>query len=485
MQTSKRKRLSKGMAVLVTSVAMVFIIPAVGLSIDAGMLYAIKAKLSAASDAASLAAARSLSVGLTIDEQRANAIATAQRFFRANFPNGYMGTTNSTVSVTVDETQLKVRTVQTVASADAPSYFMKFLGFGNTTVRAEGKASRRDVNVMLVLDRSGSLATAGACGDVINASLGFVNQFASGRDRLGLVTFGGTYRLDFAPATDFRTRTGSNLVTMLNQLVCTGGTNAAQAFHLAYEQLVAINEPGALNAILFFTDGQPNSLTFYWPVRTPARGYTAYPSSPPTATSRSSCSSTADTLGWAYTTDTSCTTCTNGLRKKDAPPIPVTTNFETSSSYLAPDSTNCAYASDNSKLWYDIAWMPTQTLMPDGSLIPVTGYKTGLATFTDPLGNVRYKVNDRDTLIKAAVNALDNEATIARNDNNLRIVVYSIGLGGVGAAEDTLLRRGANDPASPIYTTATPPGLYVYAPDRTALAQAFYQIASEILRLAR
>jgi Flp pilus assembly protein TadG len=484
MYRRNRRKLSKGMAVLVTTVAMVFIIPAVGLSIDAGMLYAIKARLAAASDAASLAAARSLSVGLTIDEQRANAITTAQRFFQANFPTGYMGTRNSSVTVVVDESVLKVRTVLTTASADAPSYFMKFLGFGDTTVRAAGKASRRDVNVMLVLDRSGSLDTASACGNVRDAAKGFIGQFASGRDRLGLITFGGTYRLDFAPATDYKTRTGSNLVTMLDQLNCTGGTNPAQAFHLAYKQLVAVNEPGALNVILFFTDGQPNALTNNWPVRTVARGYTSYPASPPTSTSRSSCSSTTDKYGWAYTTSTSNYDVTNGLRRPDAPAIPVIENFETSSTYNAADSTNCAYTSNNTNVEYDIAWLPAQTLMPDGTTVPVTGYKTPLETFTDPLGNVRYRVNRRDTLINAATNALDNVATIARNDNR-RIVVYSVGLGGVGAAEDTLLRRVANDPDSPIHTTSTPDGLYVYAPDSAALNQAFYRIASEILRLAR
>jgi Mg-chelatase subunit ChlD len=484
MHRRNRRKFSKGIAVLVTSVAMVFIIPAVGLSIDAGMLYAVKARLSAASDAASLAAARSLSVGLTIDEQRANAIATAQRFFRANFPTGYMGTRSSSVSAVVDESALKVRTVLTTASADAPAYFMRFLGFDVTTVRAQGKASRRDVNVMLVLDRSGSLDTVTACGDVRDAAKGFIGQFASGRDKLGLVTFGGTYRLDFAPAVDYKTHASPNLITMLNQFNCTGGTNPAQAFHLAYEQLVAVNEPGALNVILFFTDGQPNALTFRWPVRTVARGYTSSPASPPTTTSRSPCSSTTDKLGWAYTTNTSSYNVTSGLRRPDAPAIPVTEDFETSTSYNAANSTNCYYTSNNANVEYDIAWMPDQTLMPDGTTVPITGYKTPLETFTDPLHNVRYRIDRRDTLINAATNALDNVATMARNDSR-GIVVYSIGLGGVGAAEDALLRRVANDRDSDIHTTSTPDGLYVYAPDRAALNQAFYQIASEILRLAR
>jgi Flp pilus assembly protein TadG len=478
MHRRNRRKLSKGIAVLVTTVAMVFIIPAVGLSIDAGMLYAIKAKLSAASDASSLAAARSLNVGLTIEEQRASAINTAQRFFQANFPEGYMGTRNAAVTVTIDETALKVRTVLTTASADAPSFFMRFLGFDTTTVRALGKASRRDVNVMLVLDRSGSMA--GACGSLRSAAKGFVNQFASGRDKIGLVTYGITYRLDFDLASDFRTRAGTNVITQLDNLVCAGGTNSATAFHLGLEQLTAITEPGALNVILFFTDGEPNTLTFTLPVRTAARGYTTAPAYPPTATSRSSCSSTTDKVGSIYGSNPPF-----GAITPLAPviPVPSDTNFESGSAYLAADSTGCYYAGTRSRINADIGWMPAQALMPDGTLVNVTGYRGGLNSFTDPLGNVRYTINENN-MIKGAYNVLDNAATIARNDSRL-IVVYSIGLGTVNADNETLLKRVANDPESQIHTTSTPDGLYVYAPDSAALNQAFYQIASEILRLAR
>lgn len=481
MHRRNRRKLSKGIAVLVTTVAMVFIIPAVGLSIDAGMLYAVKAKLSAASDAASLAAARSLNVGLTIDEQRASAISTAQRFFQANFPTGYMGTRNSAVTVVVDETNLKVRTVLATASADAPSYFMKFLGFGDTTVRALGKASRRDVNVMMVLDRSGSLQTAGACGPLKLAAKSFLNQFASGRDKIGLVTYGITYRLDFDLATDFKTRAGTNMTTMLDNLVCAGGTNSATPFHLAYEQLTAITEPGALNVILFFTDGEPNTLTFTLPVRTAARGYTTSPAYPPTTTSRSSCASTTDKVGSIYGDANP----PFGAIRPQAPviPVPSDTNFESGSSYLAANSTNCYYASNRSQISGDIAWMPDQALMQDGALVNVTGYRSGLTTFTSGPGIGHYRIT-QSNMITAAYNVVDNVAAIARNDSRL-IVVYSIGLGAVTADNETLLKRVANDPESPIHTTSTPDGLYVYAPDSSALAQAFYQIASEILRLAR
>jgi uncharacterized membrane protein len=55
MRISNRKR--GGMAVLLTSVTVVGAMTVIGLAVDVGMMYAVKVKLSAAADAASLAAA--------------------------------------------------------------------------------------------------------------------------------------------------------------------------------------------------------------------------------------------------------------------------------------------------------------------------------------------------------------------------------------------------------------------------------------------
>ena len=182
----------KGMAVMITALMLGFVIPIVGLAIDAGVLYSIKAKLQSSVDAASMAAARSLSNGLTIAEQETSASNRAQAFFHANFPTNLLDTGAKNISVSVAETAFRTRTVTVNADVAAPVYFMRVMGFGTTTVRAIGKSSRRDVNVILVLDRSGSLETAGACDDVENASKAFVNLFANERDRLGLVTYGGS-----------------------------------------------------------------------------------------------------------------------------------------------------------------------------------------------------------------------------------------------------------------------------------------------------
>ena len=43
--------------------------------------------------------------------------------------------------------------------------------------------------------------------------------------------------------------------TILNNLVCNGATSSALGLKIGYQQLVTLNQPNALNVVLFFTDG--------------------------------------------------------------------------------------------------------------------------------------------------------------------------------------------------------------------------------------
>ena len=251
----------KGIVLPLTGVLLILLIPVVGLAIDASVLYVLKARLSAATDASAIAAARSLNVGLTLAAQEASARARALAFFNANFPLGSWATKNQSVTVTVAETAFRTRTVTVNAYFDAPQYFMRMLGFTFTRVRAEGKASRRDINLMLVLDRSSSMNSNGACTAMKDAAKYFVSLFAEGRDRIGLITFGESYFLGFAPSMTFYTP----LPAQITSISCGGNTSTAMALWQAYQQVITINEPGALNLLVLFTDGYPNGVTADYP----------------------------------------------------------------------------------------------------------------------------------------------------------------------------------------------------------------------------
>ena len=75
----------KGIAVILTTLSMLTIVPMVGLGIDVSTLYIVRAKMYEAADAAALAGARGLGQGPDIGTQTSNAQAAATKFFNANF----------------------------------------------------------------------------------------------------------------------------------------------------------------------------------------------------------------------------------------------------------------------------------------------------------------------------------------------------------------------------------------------------------------
>lgn len=483
-------RREKGIAVAMTAAMMTFVIPAAGLAVDASMLYGIRARLSMAADAAAVAAARSLSNGETLAAQEASAVDTAQRFFNANFPDGYLYSKNRTIGVSVAETALRTRTVTVEVSADAPSYFLRYLGRDMTKLRALGRASRRDVNLTIVLDRSGSLATAGACGAMKAAAGSFVRKFANHRDRVALVTYGGDSRVDFpiqiTPG-DFLTGTGK-IPDLISKINCVGATNTAQAMWQGYEQLKLVNEPGALNALIVFTDGQPNTLTFDFTaanaLRTPARGYTgpkptSASASQITATSQTACSSYTGKAGWVHPHSSGRSI---GLYNYIATAMPAP------SSSLISNRTGCVFnmSGGTSFVYGDLAFMPSHDIW--GNAVRDDSYKP-LQFYTSGPDAGRIRINHGVTVENAGINATNHAGLRIRNNetapSELNTVIYAIGLGGVGAAEDELLNRIANTRASPIYDSSKAEGLYVYAPSATQLNEAFSRIAGEILRIAR
>ncbi len=227
-----------------------------------------------------MAAARGLNIGTNLTSQTASAQANAVNWFYSNFPNGYFGThgtvmATANVTVAPDATNPNMQDVTVSASTQVDTFFMKWLAFDATTINANGKASRLDVVVMLVLDVSGSMQSAKdpttgiiACNAMVTAAKTFVGQFQNGRDRMGLVAFSTTGVVKLSPTQSFRTSLGyyvsatDKATGLIDGLApCNGNTNTAEGLTLGYDQLYKTNLPGAFNTIMFMTDGIPNSVT--------------------------------------------------------------------------------------------------------------------------------------------------------------------------------------------------------------------------------
>src|ERR1700737_3441420 len=167
----RKKRGEKGIITLLTVSGLVFfVLPFVGLAIDSSLAYMAKARLQTAVDGAGIAASRGLSRGTDPSTQQTAASDTAKRFFHANFPDNWLAISPvPDPTVTFPAAPLKTVIVNIVGTVQVPTYFMRVLSWTTLTVSAVGQVTRRDVNIMLVIDRSGSLADSVSCAAVQNA----------------------------------------------------------------------------------------------------------------------------------------------------------------------------------------------------------------------------------------------------------------------------------------------------------------------------
>src|SRR4029078_8281361 len=136
--------------------------------------YVVKAQLTKAVDGAALAAARNLNSG----DPKSEAI----RIFKANFPDGYFGrfgatdpTTDPSFFASSVDPVTGINTVRVQAKAKLPTTFMQLANFNYVEVNALGEATRRMVDISIVLDVSSSIGSKWAA--VRDATRVFIDSF--------------------------------------------------------------------------------------------------------------------------------------------------------------------------------------------------------------------------------------------------------------------------------------------------------------------
>ena len=150
----------QGQVLIMVVLSAMVLIGSVGLAIDSALGYLVKAKLNAAVDAASLAAARGVTPATTGTAQEANARQAARDFFNINYPDQFLMSTPvlNPVGVHFDGGTV---TVDVAASASLPVSLMGVLGFRTLDVSASAQTVRKDLDMVLVMDTSGSLQPIG------------------------------------------------------------------------------------------------------------------------------------------------------------------------------------------------------------------------------------------------------------------------------------------------------------------------------------
>jgi len=281
----------------------------IGFAIDFGHAYLEKARISRLVDGAALAAAKALKGQSGFEDEATRAACDSMVMNGAPVimagPLSCTTTEGAPLTVVLSffnvpvEGGPDIKHVSVTGTEPVSTTFLNFLGWMvpgdytkiNVSAMAEA-APERPIDLMLVLDRSGSMGCT-TCVDgtgtkkitalktSVNAFLGLSNTFSSD-DRIGMVSFasrgcGNASGRDSTSTTctpdmalDYTT---TSYITALQNKVnalcnsgtnCSGGTNTMEAFRTARPPLAAAfddtNRATTRKAILLVTDGQPTFL---------------------------------------------------------------------------------------------------------------------------------------------------------------------------------------------------------------------------------
>jgi len=137
-----------GIAVFV-AIAIVPLMCFIGIGFDTARAYMVKSRLSSALDAAALAGGVNFFLPQRDDDIR--------MYFKANYPDGFLGSTVDGPYITVDEADEKI---ELDASATVETTFMRLVGEETITVSSSTEVKRKmtALDVVLSIDVSGSMA---------------------------------------------------------------------------------------------------------------------------------------------------------------------------------------------------------------------------------------------------------------------------------------------------------------------------------------
>jgi hypothetical protein len=450
-----------------------------GLAVDAGRAYIIKAQLTKSVDGAALGAARMLNSGDPEGE--------AGRIFKANFPDGFMGVsyvTNPATDAdffrleTVDETGLNVVTVR--ASATLPTTFMRLIDSDEVTVTSSGEATRRMVDLALVLDVSSSIG--GAWPAVRDAARMFVNAFDESSDRFALITYGNgaTVREQMTSARGFDK---NQVINDIPQNLPGGSTAMVQGLYRGWDELrtVPAGQQSGLRAIVLFTDGASNSVPGIYDASGTSKGLRTYdfPKNLPDP----------DNQTW------------------DNPMI--VGLFHTQSGNQSPSHSLTVANWNNTNTIPQVPFLPAQTFqsehrssgIPTSFALQSNSLKVNGASQSSRRGLRNWNAAQQRfpaevfNINNAARNVLEIIADAARSDDDgtYPIRIYTIGMGALvrynlgtmPEKPEDILKRIANDKTSPDFNSDQKEGKYYFAATEHDVAPAFEALQNQIIRLSK
>ena len=470
-----------GFALSYTAVFLTMLLLFTGLAVDSGRAYVVKAQLTKAVDGAALAAARNLNSG---DPE-----AEAAKIFKANFPSGYLGTstvTDPTTSAnffTLETNDDGVNIVTVTASAELPTTFMRLANFETLTVTSAGEATRRLVDLSLVLDGSSSIG--GQWGAVRDAAEMFVQEFDPSSDRFSLTLYSDGANVAY-PMPSSRGFSMSGMLNAIPTNLPLGSTAMVEGLYRGWDELrsVPTGQQSSLRVIVLFTDGASNSVPGLWDASGVAKGLRTWDF--PERNDPENQTHDNPQISGLYHTRTGAGMPGFGFHF-DFRSHPVVTSMPAEIPRYMPATTF--------HQWRRSSGIPTtfpfqsSTLRVNGvaqsTRRPLTELNAGLNQYPVHVHNVN----------NAARNLVEIIADAARRDDDgdYPIRIYTIGMGNlvqfqlgtVPETSESILMRIANDPRSPDYDDEQLEGRYFFARTGADLGSAFQALQNQIIRLTK
>ena len=466
----------EGFALIYVALLMTMLLLCCGLAIDSGRAYMVKAQLTKAVDGAALGAARMLNSA----DPRNQAV----QIFNANFQPGYFLTTGDPTTapdfftVTTDEASA-VNVVTVTATTVMPTTFMSLANHMDVTVRGTAEATRRMVDLSLVLDTSGSLGFRWPA--VRDAARSFVQAFDQNNDRFSVITYSSGSEVLRSMSSGRGFNKPATMAAIPDALPG-GFTAMAEGIHHGWDELRSVprGQQSSLRIIVLFTDGAANSVPGIFDASPSARSLSTsdFPANSPDP---------------------------DGMTR-DRPYFQGL--FHTETGVQSPSSSTTSQW-DSTYTHPSIPFLPSDSFHAharSGGIQTSFPLETGLLRINGVPQSVARGLRNFDTTAarfpadiwntnNAARNLVEIIADAARSDTSgdYRIRIYSIGMGEllrywVGTMPEQpedILKRVANDIDSIDYNPGQIEGKYYYAATAADVGPAFQELQNQIIQLTR
>jgi Flp pilus assembly protein TadG len=217
----------RGAFLVIFAIALMVLLAFLALAIEGGRWYLVRAELSKSVDAAALAGANNIS-NPYIDPR-----IVARDFGTENFQAGYVGTPGSGAgTVNFVATSIDNDKISVTGNVTAVSVLAQMFGVSSVPVSSTGIGQKKEVEIMMILDRSGSMSTGGKMAALKSAALNFLAHFqdTQDKDKLGVISYANTVRFEWDLGTNYYT---SANIAKINALTASGGTNMESALDAA------------------------------------------------------------------------------------------------------------------------------------------------------------------------------------------------------------------------------------------------------------